>query len=94
MSAVSQSMNQGYLENNMTDYAEPRYEPVELDGLFSRAKQVLGIEKMQTLLVEPRGNAFSVLMDKAIQTVGTPDQVTDEQILEAYKTALSECPLD
>lgn len=78
----------------MTDYAEPKYEPVELDGLFIRAKQVLGVEKMQTLLAESRGNAFSVLMDKAIQTVGTPHQVTDEQILEAYEVALSECPLD
>jgi len=78
----------------MMDNSESRYQQIELDDLFARVKQVLGIEKMQTLLSESRGNAFSELMDKAIQTVGTPDQVTDEQILNAYEVALSACPLD
>ena len=64
------------------------YDQKQLDDLYLRAKQVLGSEATQTLVsTKQRGQAFSVALDKAIKAMGSPDKVTDEQILGALQIA-------
>ena len=64
------------------------YDQKQLDDLYLRAKTVLGPEASQTLInTKPRLRAFSVAMDRATKAMGSPDKVTDEQILGAFEIA-------
>ena len=69
------------------------YDPKQLSDLFLRAKTVLGSEESQTLgKSTPRRQAFSTALNQAIKAMGSPDKVTDEQILGAFETALEVWP--
>ena len=64
------------------------YDQKQLDDLYLRAKQVLGSEATQTLVSSNvRLDAFSTAMLRATKAMGSPDKVTDEQILGALQIA-------
>ncbi len=71
------------------------YDQTQLDALFLRAKQVLGSEESQNRgMATPRGEAFSVSLNRAIKAMGSPEQVTDEQILGAMQIAHEMFPVE
>ena len=71
------------------------YDQTQLDALFLRAKQVLGSEECQTLgRSTPRRQAFSTSLNLAIKAMGSPEQVTDEQILGAMQIAHEMFPVE
>lgn len=71
------------------------YEQTQLDALYLRAKQVLGSDAVQTLTSSaPRLDAFSVAMDRATKAMGSPEAVTDEQILGAMQIAHEMFPVE
>lgn len=64
------------------------YDQKQLDDLYLRARQVLGSEATQTLVSSNvRLDAFSTAMLRATKAMGSPDKVTDEQILGALQIA-------
>ena len=70
-------------------------DPKQLSDLFLRAKTVLGSEATQTLASsKPRLDAFSTAMQLATKEMGSPDKVTDEQILGALQTAHEVFPVE
>ena len=71
------------------------YEQTQVAALLLRAKQVLGSEASQTLgRSTPRLQAFSTSLDRAIKAMGSPEQVTDEQILGALQIAHRVFPVE
>jgi hypothetical protein len=71
------------------------YDQKQLDDLYLRARKVLGSEATQTLVSSKvRLNAFSVAMDRATKAMGSPDKVTDEQILGALQIAHEVFPVE
>lgn len=71
------------------------YDQKQLDDLYRRASKVLGSDAVQTLTSSAqRLDAFSVAMDLATKEMGSPDKVTDEQILGALQIAHEVYPLE
>ena len=71
------------------------YDQAQLNALFLRAKQVLGSEASQTLVSStPRRQAFSAAMLRATKAMGSPEAVTDEQILGAMQIAHEIFPVE
>ena len=71
------------------------YDQKQLRDLLLRAKTVLGSEASQTLSSSiPRRQAFSTAMLRATKAMGSPDKVTDEQILGAFEIAHSVFPTE
>lgn len=71
------------------------YDQKQLDDLLLRAKTVLGSDASRTLTQStPRRQAFSVAMSRAIKAMGSPDKVTDEQILGAMQIAHEVFPVE
>ena len=71
------------------------YDPKQVRDLFLRAKTVLGPEASHTLASStPRRQAFSTAMSLAIKAMGSPDKVTDEQILGALQIAHETFPVE
>jgi len=70
-------------------------EPTQRRDLLLRAKTVLGSEEAQTLASSPqRLQAFSQAMLRAVEVMGSPEQVTDEQILGAMQIAHEVFPVE
>lgn len=71
------------------------YDQKQLDDLFLRAKRVLGSEATQTVISSiPRRKAFSLAMLRATKAMGSPEKVTDEQILGAMEIAHEVFPVE
>ena len=71
------------------------YDQKQLDDLYLRAKTVLGSEEWETLVnTKPRSDAFATAMSRAIKAMGSPDKVTDEQILGAMQIAHEVFPVE
>ena len=71
------------------------YDQQQLRDLLLRAKTVLGSEESQTLgRSTPRRQAFSTALNRAIKAMGSPEQVTDEQILGAMQIAHEVLPVE
>ena len=71
------------------------YDQKQLDDLSLRAKRVLGSQAHQTLLQsKPRLRAYAIAMDRAIKAMGSPEKVTDEQILGAMEIAHEVFPVE
>ena len=71
------------------------YDPKQLNDLFLRAKTVLGSEAEQTLTSSrPRNDAYLTALQLATKEMGSPDKVTDEQILGALQTAHEVFPVE
>lgn len=59
-----------------------------MDGLYEHAERVLGSEVFQALKKAPlRGEAFDHALELAIKTVGSPESVSDQQIISAMEMA-------
>lgn len=72
-----------------------QHDQKQLDALYSRAKEVLGSEAVQTLTSSaPRLDAFLVAMKRATDAMGAPEKVTDEQILGAMQIAHEVFPVE
>lgn len=72
-----------------------QHDPTQLRDLFLRAKTVLGSEGDQTLRSSrPRNQAYLTAMSRAIEVMGGPDKVTDEQILGAMQIAHEVFPVE
>ena len=71
------------------------YDQKQLDDLFLRASKVLGSEATQTLTSSrPRDDAYLKALQLATKEMGSPDKVTDEQILGALQTAHEVFPVE
>ena len=71
------------------------YDQKQLSDLLLRAKTALGSEATQTLTSStPRRKAFSKGLQLATKEMGSPDKVTDEQILGALQTAHEVFPVE
>jgi hypothetical protein len=72
-----------------------QHDPKQVRDLFLRAKTVLGSEGNQTLQSSrPRNQAYLTAMSLAIKAMGSPDKVTDEQILGALQIAHETFPVE
>ncbi len=71
------------------------HDPKQLDDLSARALKVLGSEQLQTLMrSRPRSRAYSTALNLAIKEMGSPDKVTDEQVLGALEIAHEIFPVE
>lgn len=79
----------------MSSSTVPKYDPKQLDDLFLRAKTVLASDLIRLIRSsKPRSSAFSTAIKLAIKAMGSPEKVTDEQILGAFEIALEVWPLE
>ena len=79
----------------MTGPTIPEYDPKQLDDLFLRAKTVLGSDQITMIRSsKPRSSAFSTAIKLAIKAMGSPEKVTDGQILGAFEIALDVWPVE
>jgi len=79
----------------MSGPSTPRYDQKQLDDLFLRAKTVLGSDQIRLIRSsKPRSSAFSTAIKLAIKAIGSPDKVTDEQLLGALEIALETWPVE
>jgi predicted Zn-dependent protease len=56
-------------------------------ALYRRAQSLLGREAFSAMNTPPLGKVFSTMMAQTETQVGSPDKISDEQILRNYELA-------